>query len=285
MYLLDDDTAQDDQMQTLHVYVYDDEPRRPMSQKTKDTILGIGTIIFILSGIIALCLIPNTPAYAIQTVSVPAQLLPVVHLTATAAIIPTGSKTSLATYAEGTLTLYNGSILNQALPAGFIVTSTSGIEIVTDESVTIPPGNAPNYGTATVTAHAAKAGADGNIAAYAINAVYGADVYIKNLWAFSGGADAQTTIYATDNDIHRALTTARTTLSAQEHQQKGLLSSPCQETTSRKALLLTVGWACQFVTFTAPKGAQVLAAQVAGNYVVLRVKTAIPHQPTRFVVK
>lgn len=96
------------------------------------------------------------------------------------------------------------------------------MEIVTDSSVTIPPGSPPSYGMATVSAHAANVGQTSNIAAYERNAVYGADVYIKNLTAFGGDSDAKTITYATDDDVRQALTTAQATLSAQEHKQKCL---------------------------------------------------------------
>src|SRR5258708_307454 len=102
MYELEE--GQGEQIETLHVYLNEEEPeqpRWPLTLETKNRILGIGTIIFLLCGVIALCLIPNEPAYATQTVSVPAHFLPLVQFNATSAIIPTGSKTYLATYAQG----------------------------------------------------------------------------------------------------------------------------------------------------------------------------------------
>src|SRR5258708_29574944 len=155
---------QDEPIETLHIYVYPEEPRkprRPLSPQAVDLMLSTVTLTVIFAGMIALCLIPSTPLYTIQTVSVPAHFLPLVQLKTTNTVIPTGSKTSPATYAEGMLTLYNGSILTQQVPAGFIVTSKNGVEIATDSSVTVPPANPPSYGMATVSAHAVSPRAAG----------------------------------------------------------------------------------------------------------------------------
>lgn len=275
-YLLSDD----EQIETLHVYVYKEEPKKPMPQYIHDRILA-GCIImtYILAGIIAVGFISLIPSPStVTTLQVPALYLPLKTYTAKAPIIPTGTKTIPATTATGTLTIYNGSILSHELPAGLILTGKDGVEIVTDQAVTIPAGSAPSYGIATVSAHAVVPGAQGNIQADDISAVYNSDITIKNLSSFTGGADARTETFVTAGDTHTALTKAQYALSAQEKQHEGLLARPCQEKTEQKALALAVTRACQFVTYTAPPGVQVVSAQVKGKVVLLQVKMVTrPH--------
>ena len=96
-------------------------------------------------------------------------------------------KTYPATYANGVLTVYNGSFLTERIPQGLILTASNGVEVTTDESVIVPAGNPPAYGIATIAAHAVTSGIRGNIAANAINQIYGSSLYIRNLTAFTGG--------------------------------------------------------------------------------------------------
>lgn len=278
---------EDEEMETLHVYVYKEEPKKPMPQHVRDRILAIGIIMtYILAGVLAVGFITLIPSPStVTTVQVPALYLPIKIYTAKAPIIPTGTKTIPATTATGTLTIYNGSILSHELPSGLILTSKDGVEIATDQAVTIPAGSAPNYGIATVPAHAVATGSAGNIQAYDINAVYGTDLTIKNLTAFHGGNDAFTVTFATADDTHTALTKAQYALSAQEKQHKALLARPCQEKTEQKPLALAVTWTCQFVTYTAPPGVQVVSAQVKGKVVLLQVQVKIVVRPHPFIGK
>jgi hypothetical protein len=139
------------------------------------------------------------------------------HFTLTAlqvnvAIIPTGKHTYAATQATGTLTIYNGSFLTQQLPAHFILTTTDGIEVATDQTVMIPSGNPPNYGIATVSAHAVMAGKQGNIPADAIDQIYGSAMSLKNLIPFTGGLDASTKPFVTADDQEQALKDCQATI-------------------------------------------------------------------------
>lgn len=279
MYWLDE--QQDERIETLHIYVYEEEeqkPRWPLSPQSRETLRGVSTLLFLLLGIIALCLCPDTPTYSVKTIAVPAHVLPIQHDSATVTIIPTGTKTDPATQATGRLTMYNGSILNQQLPAGFLLTGRDGIEIVTDQAVIIPAGNAPSYGIATVSAHAASTGAAGNIPAQDIDANYGQAVYIRNPMPFTGGKNEQKRSVATNGDRLAALTHARVALTIQEQKHSGIWVRPCQETLAQKALVLTVSWSCAFVGYPAPAGMQVLSARVQGNSVFLHVKIVVrPH--------
>ncbi len=272
MYQLDE--QQHEVVETLHVYVYQEKPQKPRWWN-KDRVVTLLVGLMTLTGMIALCCIPTTPLSTVKTLAVPAHFLPVQNYSATVAIIPTGKKTYPATKATGTLTIYNGSFLTQQLPAGFLLTTQSGIEIQTDTTVLIPPGNPPSYGEATVLAYALTAGESGNIPAYALNQMYGSDIAITNLTAFTGGQNEYTKTFATPNDRRSALTAARNHAAAKK--PAGLLAAPCGEKTTQPHLTVTVTWVCQFVTFTPPTGVQVLSAMVQGNRVLLRVRFVARH--------
>ncbi len=76
----------------------------------------------------------------------------------------TGKGHQDATQAAGSLTFYNGSFSSKSIDAGTVFTGSDGIQVVTDQTALIPPGNPPTYGAATVPAHAVHAGSQGNIA-------------------------------------------------------------------------------------------------------------------------
>src|SRR5581483_2419550 len=97
-------------------------------------------------------------APSLQTISVPAHFLPLKRFSVTETVIPTGVKTYPATFATGMLTIYNGSFLSEQIPQGIILTASNGVEVTTDGSVIVPAGNPPNYGVATIAAHASSSG-------------------------------------------------------------------------------------------------------------------------------
>lgn len=218
MYVLEDD--QEDQIETIHVYMLREDnqqpepepPRWPGLQRSAfkwDTIQQwiIGSIAMFM--LVGFTFAPAGPAFVIKTLRIPLIPLPIQTFTASANIVPTGVQQYPAVQAIGNLTVYNGSILQESLPAGFIVTSASGVEIATDAPVTIPAANPPAFGVTTTRAHAVVAGAAGNIAAGAIHQADGSSLVIKNLAAFTGGADAYTVKYATTQDVNNATTAAR----------------------------------------------------------------------------
>jgi hypothetical protein len=188
-------------------------------------------------------------------------------------IVPTGQQLHPAARSSGVLTIYNGSFLVQQLPAGFILTTQNGAEVITNQAVTIPAAVPPTLGIATVTAHAAAGGVGGNVPTLAVDQTYGSSLYLKNLDAFTGGRDAYTSTYATDQDRTTALTTSRADLRVK--QPAGLTTGPCSEKANEKALVLSVVWSCQYVSYTAPKGMQVLSVRVQGATVVLVVREAV----------
>ncbi len=282
----DEQTDVDDEqdgMETIYVYMTREKP----GSAAQDELLEqggleegnrwthvqqwiMGTLaMLLLSGF---CLIPESPMYVTRTISVPAIPLPLVVLTAHVQILPTGMTTIPARQAHGVLTVYNGSSLIEHLPAGFVVTSSSGPEIATDAAVTIPANNPPTDGIATVTAHAVIAGTAGNIEASSVNQEDGTSLVIKNLAAFTGGRDASSSRYLTSADVNNALAVARAQLATQK--SIGLLPRPCMESQSQQANTLSVTWRCQYVTYHAPAGVKVLSVRVAGNTLVLTIRVA-----------
>jgi hypothetical protein len=270
----DEDTAwyPEEEMETVHLYWYAEQTKQPLSRQTKDTIIACVELALLLLGIVAVCLIPNTPAWTMTTIAVPAHVIPR-QWTVTVAIVPTGTQQYPATSATGTLTIYNGSAFTQQLPAHFLVTTANGLEVATDQAVLIAPANPPALGTAIVPAHALVAGKQGNILAGAINQTYGNALYLKNLTAFAGGQDASTKQYVTTADQMKALGTARHWLRVR--QLPGLLVQPCTEQTRHHSLTLWVIWACKYVTYQIPKQGQILSVRFSGDRVFLTIRSVV----------
>lgn len=131
----------EDEIETVYLYAYTEDPEQsPLWNRVllnRDQVTALCMGVLALALIVRLCFIPNTPAYTIKTITVPVQFS-MQKLQASVALIPTGTKTSPATYAHGILTIYNGSFLTEQIPAGFLVSTQSGIEIATDQAVIIP---------------------------------------------------------------------------------------------------------------------------------------------------
>lgn len=268
--------VEDEPVETIHLYVVREEEPRP-------AILPIVFSVLLLVGIIAAgTLFPYHQPLEQQTIRVPANFLQPITYTASAPIIPTGSKTYPATQAHGILTIYNGSILQQEIPAGMIV-SAQGIEVVIDTSVIIPPGNPPTYGTAIVPAHAVIPGEQGNIPTFAINQVYGASVYLRNLTAFHGGKDAYSIKVVTSQDRQKATDSVRAYLTAQVSRRRTILAKPCYESPQVKSTVVRLFWTCQFVTFSIPPSIRVISVKLVGN--TLLVDVVFVARPRRIWVK
>jgi baseplate J-like protein len=198
------------------------------------------------------------------SIMVPAVLLPPRTFTARAQVTPTGVRTYPATPAQGTLTITNGSVIAQTLPAGLIFITNSGISVVTDTAVFVPAGSANGYGYATVVAHALMDGRQGNIPALAINTVEGSSVYIRNLTAFRGGRDAYSVKFVTAQDRQAAIEIARQYLAVISTG----LHYPCNETVSGA---VTVTWRCQFVTYKVPAYTRVTGVRLQGKNLIVDV--------------
>jgi hypothetical protein len=265
MYQLDEE-----HIETIDLYVV---PRKQHIEYHEQISVGRimnGVLCFVCAAL--LLLLPSAVDRSPWTLLVPLQLLPPQPFTASASISPTGTRVIPATNAHGWLTVYNGSFLVQQLPKGFIVSSTNGVEIVADASVTIPAGDPPTYGMARVSAHAAGPGSTGNIRALSVSSVYGAALYIKNLAPFTGGVEARTEPYATEQDQQAALSSARYRLKTQTKQPNALLDRPCDEQAMSANLSITVTWSCQFAQYRVPVGLHVLSVVRIGDSAKLEVR-------------
>lgn len=258
----------DDKPETLHIYVVRDEAPKPQ-------LLPIFLSVLALASLVALSIaIPYQQPVTRAVLRVPAVLLGVKTFTAHAQVIPTGIKTYPATIAHGVLTITNGSIIGQSIPAKFAIQG-----VVTDYAVYVPGGNANGYGYALVTAHALTSGKGGNFAALVINQVIGSSVYIRNLSAFSGGHDSYSVKYVTAQDKQTAITKARDILAMQING----LHYPCQELYLQNALQIKVTRHCQFLTYHIPSYMHVSNVQLIGTNFLLSV-WYIEH-PKHFWVK
>ena len=132
-------------------------------------------------------------------------------------IATTGRGHQNATYAHGTLTFYNGSFSDQFIPQNMLFTNANGVQIVTDAAVTIPAGNPPTYGEATIAAHALLSGIAGNIPSYSINtACCAPSVKAVNTNDFTGGTNARDYNIVTKQDINNGVTPLTQSLYNQE---------------------------------------------------------------------
>lgn len=212
---------------------------------------------------------PYRPPLVRQTIKVPAIFLPLQTFTVSEPVIPTGRQFYPATAATGMLTLSNGSVIGQSLPADLLFTASNGVEVVTTQAVYVPPSNGVSFGIARVSARAVTAGVKGNLSPFAIDAVYGTALYLKNEQAFTGGKDSYTVAIITPQDTQDALAKAGASLLHQTRER--LLARPCREHVSG-VHLMSVTWVCQFVTW-APVRGKVLSWSVRGRNIVLVVET------------
>jgi hypothetical protein len=249
----------DEPTETLHIYVVREAAPKP-------SLLPIVLSVVALLTIVAVSVLsPVQQPVTRAVIRVPAVLLPLKTFTALVAIIPTGVRVYPATTAHGILTITNGSVIAQTLPASVIFITNSGVSIATDQAVFVPAGNANGYGYATVSAHTAIAGRSGNIPASAINQVLGSSVYVRNLAAFTGGRDAYSVTFVTPQDIQGAVSIARHLLLAAEASG---LHYPCSETL-RGAVVVT--WRCQFLTYHIPAYMHVTGVKIIGKNLLVAV--------------
>jgi hypothetical protein len=183
--------------------------------------------------------------------------------TAAVAIMPTGKKVYPTLVAHGLLTITNGSIIAQVIPAGFTVGA-----VATDYAVFVPAGSATGYGYATVAAHALTPGKQGNIATDTVNYVEGSSVYIRNLSPFTGGRDAYSVKVVTAHDKAQAITKARAAVAG----QVSGLHYPCKERYVSHDHTISLRWRCQIITYNLPPYMHVVAVKLYGNSLILTVQ-------------
>ena len=262
----------DEKPETIHLYVVREEAARPSILPVVLSLFSLALLIVL--GIAIPCKQPEQRA----SIRVPAVLLPLTTFSASEAIIPTGIKTYPATTAHGTLTITNGSVISQDIPAGFMIDG-----VVTDRAVLVPPGSANGYGYATVVAHTLASGKQGNLPALAINVVEGSSVYIRNLSPFTGGADSYSVKVVTPQDKQIAVDAARASLTNQEAHRQAVLARPCAESTRVSDAVVLLSWACQYVTFSIPPSMKVISVKLVGN--TLLVGVVFVARPLRIWVK
>jgi hypothetical protein len=169
---------------------------------------SLGPMIAWLPGITPTASVTLTPAQKSLHISVPitavtgtpdptreqvsARLLSVKSRTFTQTVPVTGHGHTQAQQAQGTLTFYNAAPYAQTVAAGTVLTGADGVALVTDQVASLPAGNLPDVGMATVPAQAVQVGPQGNIAPLDLNGLCCvAGVSVKNTGAFWGGQNAR----------------------------------------------------------------------------------------------
>jgi hypothetical protein len=246
----------DDKPETLHIYVVREAAPKP-------SLLPIFLSVLALASLVALSIaVPYEQPVTRAVIRVPAVLLPIKTFTVEVAIIPTGVRTYPTTNAHGILTITNGSIIGQSIPAGFTILGAT-----TDSAVYVPPGSANGYGWAQVEAHAIATGKGGNLPPYSINSVVGSSIYIRNISAFSGGKDAYSVRFITSNDRYVALSKLRNMLTSKIMG----LHYPCAEDHIVDDHKMIVTWHCLFVRYSVPSYMHVTGVRLAGKNVIVAV--------------
>src|SRR6266568_6921512 len=124
----------DKPVETLHIYVVREAAPKP---SLLPIVLSVSAfLILVVVGVLS----PAQQPVKRAVIRVPAVLLPPRTFIARVPVIPTGARTYPATTAHGVLTITNGSVISQTLPAGFISVSDIGVSVATDMAVFIPAG-------------------------------------------------------------------------------------------------------------------------------------------------
>jgi hypothetical protein len=167
----------------------------------------------------------GTPEPARQQVA--ARLLEVGSPIQSQTVSTTGTGHAPARVGEGTLTFYNAAPSAQTVAAGTLLTGADGVEIVTDAPAVIPAGNPPIEGEATVPAHAAAIGPQGNIAPLDLNGLCCvAGISVKNTAAFHDGQYAYDFPMVTQADIDQVAGPLVATLTAATQERLHAQVSP-----------------------------------------------------------
>ncbi len=169
-----------------------------------------------------------------QQKQIASRLLTVTTPTKTQRIKTTGIGHTPPVQATGYLTFYNEAPYVQTVQAGTVLTASSGVQIITDETVSIAAGNGSTNGSATATAHTIQGGTVGNIQPLAINGLCCiTGIYVKNTSSFTGGEDPQAYPIVSKEDADTATKKLTTQLDPQaKNALVGQMQSSEQQLTS-----------------------------------------------------
>src|SRR6266566_3123862 len=326
-------TSQDEPKETIHVYFVREEPEAepeeniveaiPVQNRGPSPMFTVAIVSFyigLLFSSIALqvflavnppvatiTIVPRTQIVTLNGTLPLGRLLPPIRLFQTQTTPTTGRGHQSATTATGEITVYNGQSTEQVIPAGTIFTGSDGVEVATDATITVPAGSPPTYGSATVSAHAASAGARGNIAVGDINTDVAVAVIAKNTTPFSGGQDERTFPIVTKRDVDATSAPMKPILAhsmlgalqGELRQGEELLQLPCLPTVESNhqpgdeasQVQVTVSQTCNGVAYDDQalhtEATQLLTAQalkrlgpgytLVGRAEVMDVKATFPH--------
>src|SRR5260370_10616218 len=201
--------TQDDDPDEIFLNAVAEIDTQPLGKKGKPIVINIIDIVqlffcssLILCGMVGMVwqaiTYPHTlvllytvekPANLTTMLDIPTRTLAPVTLTREATIPTTGHGHQDARPATGTLTFYNGNANPQTVAIGTVFTGGDGIQVSTDQSVTIPAANPPNFGQATITATTRRAGSISNIHSDDINGTVSSSLFVKNLQVFPVAKD------------------------------------------------------------------------------------------------
>lgn len=220
------------------------------------------------------------PASITTMLDLPTPTLAPVTLTRSATTATTGTGHQDARAASGILTFYNGKASQQTIARGTVITGKDGIQISTEQAITLPAANPPYFGQATMSATTLQTGGRGNIHAFDINGTVSGSVFVKNLSAFTGGRDTRTFRAVAPHDIQGLTSTLKTMLTQAFttaftlQPNEAAIPTNCHTTTTTTH---QVGEEAQSVTLTASK----ICSAVAYNQVELTREAAAAFTKTR----
>jgi hypothetical protein len=190
-------------------------------------------------------IVPKSQSITLQETLQLGRLVSSITISQEATAPTTGKGHQDAKQARGTITFYNGQLNSVTVPAGTMITASNGVQIITDQDVTIPAldtaANPPTVGQRAVSAHAINPGGRGNIPAFDINQpCCSASIIAKNVTPFTGGQDTRNFQTVARRDIDTTATTLKTTLAesmqgalqAQLRPGEALQTLPCTPTLS-----------------------------------------------------
>jgi hypothetical protein len=169
------------------------------------TVIIVVVIIPLFEPTATVTIIPSvTTITTTSTIQVPGRTLASLTLTQARTDQTTGTGHQDAAAAHGPVTFYNALPQPQTISAGELLTGSDGVEVVTDQTASLPAGTLATNGQATVSAHAVIVGPQGNIRG---SDIYGAccrmDVFVAN-GPFTGGQNARTFPMVTQSDLDHA---------------------------------------------------------------------------------